>query len=379
MVTTVKEYDALQRAHAATVGHPIRRTSLPGIVVGDVGNQWLAQVTDWVTGVVSLMHAHTRHTTTVPFHEFTEWLLGDAETATATHRVVVFQDRATITKLVKWARNHTNDTPYGAKYAATARMLDVALALPFGAYVVALTDALTATHYAPTATDTYSLGSWAKAFNLHNMSMGEAMCTLLKEATSVDAVTVPTVSLSTSAYHALNAARFGASGVAAVKAFRSLTRTQNMWADLTASDPTLMDRNLLEGVATKLTVQSLTVAEVRGVVTQPFKFKEGRKVTIRDLSNPSQTIGESVLRQITTPVSETGDTMVVSLVSSTKLVTALRKTAGQDEFYLTESTFTPTPTKTLAGVWLGDPNLLPPIRPRDVPLEVVLAGAPENP
>lgn len=386
--TTPREFDLAARARAHSAGQPIARTDARGLwAPNEVHHpvEVYVAMLDTKAGVLNLVNVHTSVRSTTPVKSLAAWLgLGPDAVENAVARQLVFATRADLYSLVaycKASRTHATDNDR-IRFGQVARVVEVAMSLPMQGRVASLTNALSDCYYLPTGASEKSLSTWASAFGLGHASTSVAMMELVKIASAdrrpQDTVntgvkTPPANPMSNSEMHALSSAAYGGRGMSAIKAHRNADRVNETYLTVLRSDATLLPRHLLSGEVTRVDVLHITSLMVTGTVSQPFVMKAGRSVNVMLPDSLGLTRAEAKITNVRTLDGD--DTqLVVSLTARARHAAVLR---GQKEFFIYQAGFERA-TAARGQRWAEkDGSHLHDVPQRDVPLDVMLAGAPE--
>lgn len=384
--TNTREFDTARRAEALAAGAPVTRTAAPGLwIPHSEASTFLANI-NTRNGTLALVDLATAVRSTMPIHHIPVRLgLGpDAQDDGTTPVQLVFATRTDLHALAGYARSAAANMlsgPTRTGLSQTARIVDAAMSMPMQGRIAALTDALSDKYYLPTPADPKRLADWADAFGLGTKTVVVAMRGLAELATTDsrtkgmrDKKRVAPNPMSTPEFHALSSAAYGASGMSAVRAHRSADRVQEQYSGLLRADAELLPRNLLTGDVSRVEVFTNYATTVTGSVSQPFVMKAGRKVEVMLPDALGQVGAEATIAGVKVADSDDSE-LVVTLKATRRHIGTLRT---HPEFYIYQAPFSNV-TASRGKRWLnGDATELPDVAPRDVPLDVILAGAPQS-
>lgn len=396
--SAAQQYDADKRDEAKKQGQALRALSLPGLVVDQDSPGYLARYDrdQRLIELVSVTDHALRHL--VSFDALLKVLMRGDDPATVepfldadgqepdddeddddaplVRTWVVFATEAEFNLVMAIADR---------SYPPLARVMRVARSLPFQGRLGVLTRALSTKFYAPAGTKEHSIEGWAALFGLTGQPLVAVATALIVKATEAQGAMVGTTAgMMISEFHALNSALFGDSGVEAVMAYRSAARAENTWRTLLAADPDRRPRNLVDGTTALVTnFRQVSDHDFTAEVSQPFTFKVGRRVTVFALTGePGRTAPASVeleLKRITSGGGARPGELTAWFhlaTSKGKAFDAVRAlTSTRSKLAVREAGFSAVPRATAAEVWLHRTNLPQPAS-LDLPLEVVIAGAP---
>jgi len=371
--STIAAYDAARRESATKDRTPSLRTNAPGLAVRTTATVFPAHYSRKDRLLTTVDPASGERQKMRP-HDVVA-LVQDEESPAG----VVFADEANLNMLVADARRGAAVDP---ALGELARVLSVSAAMPAQGRIATLTQALNAKFYAPYVAPRVTFHEWATAFGLSGRSTIDVMNALVDRVSRTDANDGEDVddrnglardlpAYSTAEYHSLESARYGLSGESGARAYRALDRADALWSRIMLADAALLDRNLLTGAVATFDLLASGGNRVSGEVSQPFVVKEGRSVTLSTAAKP------------TIPVA-TGTLAGVSVVEGTRLLAIVQVPAKhvgplartREPLLIREEPYLSQPVKSQGAQWFGDGSDLPDIPERDVPLEVIVAGAP---
>jgi hypothetical protein len=343
------------RTEAAADGAPGNRASFPGLAIDATG----------------MIYLRGKTLTYQPISNVPETLTPEklAELLVEPEASVVVADLHTHARMMVMADNMPS-----SDFKALARRLRMSRGLPLSVKLPILTEALARRYWLQDGLNDSSLDDWAAAFGIRSPSQALRMRDLidlasdgirpasLKYGATVKAMEEleqkiikncewSTLSNDCYVYGMLESATTRASGL------------KNL-------DPGLLEMHTIDGTVCKIVPMDLRHRTFTSSVSSPFKLKEGKKSRITDgqefaeVTMESLRFGDGALHAVFTqpPARSAGPLMISRSHNSGAPLYAM-----EDPFDL--------PGRALKNKrWLGEP--VKSVTGRDVPLDVVLAGAP---
>lgn len=401
---TVADFDAAQRRIAADRGQPVLRMSGPALPY--------SQAVDPTGGsAVFFWLRNDRLVYATPDSTAPEDVNARviADVFDAPGRQLVALDRPAEKRIMRvveqsassrnaGVRPRIDDDGEGATYLAENRLADLsrqlkfATTLPVSSRFITLTSVLTRKFFLPTGMSAAQVSDWRSAFGFgrHIGALRDLLA--LSMARAHDRVPVPKhedllVAFLTAETTAMNTVAYRGVSTAAT-AFMAAEQLGEAWHGHERTDPILRHRAVLDGSVARLSTLIRNGALVHGVVSQPFKLREGEIIAMADDTTDART----------EPASLVGTTCDESLMASVQPSTSTRSAArfafidaalaAGDSVLVTAKPFVG------GGKKMGSPkrwtsrggdgraqrdeygNYPKIVISRDVPLDVVLAGGP---
>lgn len=349
------EYRRTARTAALAQGSPTNRSVFPGIGIDPTGMIFLRGK--------RLIYQPMNQMAQELDHAVLTMLLSDE------HKITVIADTAAFYALQTIAETEPEDG-----YSSIKKRLKAIAGLPGSMRLPVLTDALAYRYWLPEGKDEKNLDDWADAFGAKGPTMSLTMKTLIELATdgarpkSLKYDTV-TGSLKSTEVRLMEQCVWGNIS-SDVQVFGMLESFTSKFNSLRTIDPGLLELHVLDGRVCRVVPMNETQKEFTASVSQPFKLKEGAKLRMTDGTQIVETTLESLrygagaLHAVFSQPSSRGNG--ATLVASAK--------RGTMPLYVTEGTFDMRGNFPKNKRWLN--GNVERITGRDVPLDVILAGAP---
>ncbi len=403
--TPVAEYDASRRTQARAAGQPVERTLAPSIFgslrLGDDVD--LAMV--WTDENGTLVHycpRDNRAPTRVTIDALDRALTlppRDPNDPDARHRDLenprrlVVPDYQTLRRLAAWvnikastaaADDHTPASVY--------RRLQVASRLVSSTRLIVVTRALARKFWLPAQYDPENFGAWRRAFRY-----GSGATTLSVMTGLVDLACEGKVhakwsreAFNSESYALLSAMYPGLRS--AVAAFRRIETADTASRAILTTDPLLRDRGVLDGSVSTLRVLNIEQGRFTAVASTPFKLRAGKSILLMDPDADDVNSGaETRLEAVTVARLDDSDQLIATVSAPTsrkpsnlsKLVQKVTGRGGQRMFHVTEAPYlqfisadSRASRWTVASTARLDLDRAEGKPRRDIPLDVIVAGAP---
>lgn len=416
--TTVDEYDAGQRAKARAAGRPTERTSAPGIFGVQRAGGTVDPAYVWTDESGALAYfcpADMRTPGRVDVHALDKALVlppRDANAPEALYpdlenpRRLIVADQPTLRRLLAWVKVAASTAaPDDFTAAAVHRRLTVASRLEASTRLVVLTRALQRKFWLGSQYDAADFGSWRRAFGF---GRGATLVSVLQALT--DLASEGRVHARWSA-EAFNNESYGliASGRpgprAAISAFRKVEAANTAARAILTLDPLILDRGLLDGTVSTLRVLNDADQAFTAVLSVPSPVRPGRTVRLLRPGNtdPNEEI-EVTLEAVSVARINGQDQLIGKFVKPRHARGAGRSRSERDEasrrrrldvllqdvtlagnrtLLVTDAPFLPFQRSTHSAARWTTPGATRAaqdkaegIARRDVPLDVIVAGAP---
>jgi hypothetical protein len=284
---------------------------------------------------------------------------------------VVVADAQTFSRLQILADTNAADT-----YKTLKRRLDFSRGLPGSVKLPILTEALAYRYWLPEGKDERSFDDWAEAFDVKGPSMSITMRSLISLAADgkrPDSLKYPKAiqSLASTELALMKQAEY--SNLSSdVQLFGLLNSYSAKAGGLRLLDPGLLTMHVLDGQACKIVPMNVAHADFTASVTQPFKLKVGKSVrltdgtTVVDASLDALRYTEDALHAVFSQPSEAGGGRGMVLTAH----------KGQAPLYAMEDPFSLHGRGIKNRRWFE--KSVEQVTGRDVPLDVILAGAPAD-
>lgn len=307
-------------------------------------------------------------------------------------RRLVVPDQATLRRLIAWVSVAAANAPAGDHTAASVlRRLQLSAGLVASTRVIVLTRALARKFWLGAQYDPEDFMAWRRSFGFGSgastMSVISRLVALASEGRTVPKYAREAFN---SESYALCSAAFAGLG-SAVSAFRRAETADTAARALLTTDPLLRERGLLDGSMSSARVLEVRQGYFTATVSTPFKLRAGKQVLLIDPATTtpgdwveSQLSGVSVARigdedqlvaRIAIPSGRTG-------TAATALVERARS-KGAGALLITESPYLPfNDSSNRARRWTqsagarSEADAAAARARRDVPLDVIVAGAP---
>ncbi|HEX9089536.1 MAG TPA: hypothetical protein VF867_18745 [Arthrobacter sp.] len=344
-----------ERTIALTQGSPTNRSTFPGIGLEPTGMIFLRGKRLTYQSMNSMAQDLDHATLTM--------LLSDPD------KITVIADSDT-----RYALQAVAETEPTEGYNSIKKRLKTVASLPGSMRLPVLTDALSYRYWLPEGLDEDSLSDWADAFGAKGPTMSLTMKTLIELATSGKhpeglGYTKTITSLQSTEVRLMEQCVWGniSSDVQVFGMLESYTSKIN---SLRTIDPGLLELHVLDGRVCRIKPMNVETRTFTASVSQPFKLKEGRALRMTDGHVIVETTMESLrygageLHAVFEQPSSRGKG--ATLVASAK--------SGAMPLYVTDGTFDMRASFPKNKRWLS--GSVDRISGRDVPLDVILAGAP---
>ncbi|MFC8797251.1 hypothetical protein ACFT2C_05935 [Promicromonospora sp. NPDC057138] len=404
---TIAQYDAARRADARDAGTPMRRTRAPGIFGqgGAVGGS-VDDVGVWADGRGTLRTCllgepgRSARLTARLLDKALVMPEKDKESGSGVYpdlerpRRLVVPDDATMRRVIgaaeAWARRGVGTGGAGDMARSLPFRLHLALGLVASTRVVVLTRALSRSFWLPAGLDGGVLASWQRAFGVPPSEGGPGLLGYLaKRARDGSTSTTWAGHAFRSESAALTAARFRGLRAAVTVYGRAAAADAATRAILTA-DPLLLERGTLDGTVSRLRMLNLYEDSFTASVSLPFRLRPGKQVLLVDpRAGDGDEWVETTLLSVHVETVAGRDLVTVRVAGATRKgrLSRLIETVAQRparELYVMDAPYLPFRTDTLATRWTqraearraGDAALG--LAAREVPLDVLIAGAPEE-
>jgi hypothetical protein len=348
-------YRSNARTAAADDGAPGNRSAFPGLAIDATG----------------MIYLRGRTLTYQPINNVPETLTPEklAEILVEPLASTVVADLPTHARMMVMADNMPS-----TDYKALARRVRMSRGLPLSLKMPILTEALARRYWLQDGLDDASIKDWTDAFGIRGPSEAIRLRDLIDLASDgarpaslgyVKAVTSMEVLeqkiMQNCAYSSLSTDCY---------VYQMLETATTRANALRTLDPGLLEMHTIDGQVCKIVPMDIRHDKFTSSVSSPFKLKEGTKSRLTDGQDFAQVMMESLrfgdgsLHAVfTQPGARTAGPLMISRAHNS----GAPLYAMEDPFDL--------PGKALKNKrWLGDPVAA--VTGRDVPLDVVLAGAP---
>ncbi|WP_460702932.1 hypothetical protein [Myceligenerans halotolerans] len=311
-------------------------------------------------------------------------------------RRLIVADEATMRRVVeaadRWARPARADrgtSPDGFEASLPFR-LRLALGLVASTRVVVLTRALARQYWLPSGLHSDTLASWSTAFGIApDEQTADVLDHLMQRVRDGSTNNKWARHAFKSESAALSAARFRGLRSAVTVYGRASAADTATRAILTA-DPLLLERGVLDGSVSRLRVLNLYDESFTASVSLPFRLRPGKLVLLADPTVPDASDwAETTLQAVRVETIGTQDLVTVRIAGATRksklsrLIEHVARRPGR-EMYMTEAPYLPFRTDTQAKRWTQRPatrranDTAAGTTVREVPLDVLIAGAPDR-
>lgn len=378
------EYDTARRKDAASGAGPTKRMAGPSVPTSAATSPGGAtSVLFWLSHNKLVCSAGP----TDPVHPATAHIIGEAFTSVGVLPVAL--DRPARARMLRTVEQSGGTVPVLGDLGATtisltsvARQMRFTTTWPATSRLVVLADALARKYWLPAGLDTTNIEHWRRAFGM--TSDVASLQTLVGMVTAANGG--PSVT-----FRALLAAEAGAlksiiypgTGPAA-RAFTSAEKVGEAWSATERTDPLLRHRCIVDGTVARVRLLHRNGSTISGSVSQPFRLREGEVLGMFD-----DTSSEATARIVLVSMGFT-DTLVAEFGPVTSRGKQRRSaTAGAFAFMdsalaahetvlVTNSPFLSSAPPWSSNRWTSKPDPSESGIVRDVPLDVVLAGAPSD-
>lgn len=283
---------------------------------------------------------------------------------------VVVADTLTYARLMQFADEK------GEGFKTLSRRLSFSRGLAASVKLPILTNALSYRYWLPEGMDERNLGDWAKAFDVtgpSTLTTMRALIDLASEGKRPEPLKYSSTvkSLEGTERRILEQAEW--SGLSSdVQLYSMLDGFSSTATALRLLDPGLLPMHVLDGQVCKVKPMNATQSEFSASVSDPFKFKAGKKMRLSDGISLAETTLEALrytedaLHAVfAQPQRGAGPTMVASA-----------KQHGGRPLYAMEAPFSARGSIIKNKRWLNPKEPVGHVSGRQVPLDVILAGAP---
>lgn len=302
--------------------------------------------------------------------------------------IVLFADKAALwaaTKIAEAAAKQASGiTPEAMTTRSIAKVLAYRASLPHSAFLPVLTTALTSRFWMQADLDENLFSDWCEAFGVQHSAPADQWARLLVNALDGKSNPKYVKGLLSSEKYGTLASQYGGA-LSSSKAFKQANAVQNMHVAITSTDPLLADFNRLGGDVAKVSINSCKDGSFTATIADGFKVKPGSDVLIFDLASEVGQTSEATLRSVDfVPGSEALLAQFSRGRRHSKTWWLIEQAAqNKRSLYVVAMPFTGggAPVR-ISGRWAkeiaegaeGAPTPLV----RDVPVDVALAGAPED-
>lgn len=353
------DYRQQSRQDAAEHGRPIDRSAFPGLLVETTGMIFIAR---------DVLMYHPLGSPAVPL---TADML-NAQLVEMDSSIVV-ADAGTLSALAAFAESAPASDP-----GALRRRLAILAALGDSVKLPVLTKALATRYWLPDGLDEESLADWAEALEVKGPTNQITMRSLIALARDGMRLESLNYEKTVSSIEALERRMMDSAVYSDVgNDCTMLERLEVHNAKITglrALDPGLLEMHMIDGQVSRVTPLGVTFTTFTAKVSSPFKLKEGRDgvrltdgYSVVSASLDELRYGEGVLHAVLTI-----PTRGKFAESARQMVQ--RAHDGHGPLYATEKVFETAATALVNKRWLGGD--VEPVQSRNVPLAVLLAGAP---
>jgi len=382
--SAVTEYDTARRKDAASGAGPTKRMTGPSVPTSAAtSTDGSASVLFWLSHNKLVCSAGP----TDPVHPATAQIIGEAFTAVGV--IPVATDRLARARMLRTVEQSGGTVPVlndlGAStisLAAVARQMRFTTTFPANSRLVVLADALARKYWLPAGLDTTNIEHWRRAFGMTaDVASLQTLVGMVTAASGNPSVTFR--ALLAAEAGALKSIIFPGTGPAA-RAFTSAEKVGEAWSATERTDPLLRHRCIVEGTVARVRLLHRNGSTISGSVSQPFRLREGEVLGMFD-----DTSSENTARIVLVSMGFT-DTLVAEFGPVTSKNKQRRSaTAGAFAFMdsalaahetvlVTNSPYLSSAPPSSTNRWTGKPDPAETPIARDVPLDVVLAGAPSE-
>lgn len=348
-------YRANARAAATADGRPGDRSDFPGLGMSPTGM------------IYSRGKGLQYHSLTAPAVPLTPDVLEKALIDPLACTVVA--DAKTWAKVLVMADNMPS-----TDFKALGRRLRISRGLPVSLKLPILTESLSYRYWLPDTLSETSFDDWADAFNVKGPSIGFTMRSLMALAQAGVRPTALKYEVAVKAMEEMErkimeqAAWGGISNDCYV--YSMLEGFSAKANGLRTIDPGLLEMHVIDGQACRIVPMNSDSREFSASVSSPFKLKEGKKVRLTDgkeivdVDLRALRFGDGALHAVFSQPSARGAGLL--------MVSRARKLEAK--LYAVDGVFESFGAGPKNKRWLGDD--VQRVAGRDVPLDVMLAGAP---
>lgn len=402
--TKTGEYDEHHRAQARAEGRPTERMLTPGIFGAmkkdsavDVALVWTDQ-----SGSLSYFCARESRTPvrlTIAALDLALALPArDQNDPTArysgldTPRRLIVSDHQTLRRLMAWVKVAASSAPADDYEAASVhRRLTVASRLVASTRLIVLTRALTRKFWLGAQYDPEDFGAWRRAFGFGagatTMSVMAGLVDLASEGRvhpewARQAFAAESFALLSAGYPGLRSA---------VAAFGRVETADTATRAIMMTDPLLHERSLMDGSLSSLRILNVADKSFTAVVSTPFKLRAGKQILLIDPHSPDPGAWADTMLQGVTVARLGGQDQLIATIatassrarSNLSTIIAGALASNGRNLLVAESPYLPfakadsgaarwtaaSATRMEADAAAGKPR-------RDIPLDVIVAGAP---
>lgn len=291
--TAVKDYDDAKRAHARAEGRPTERMMAPGIFGEPRDKAPVDSAMVWTdqSGSLSYFCARDARTPVKLTIGALDLALAlpprDANDPTAKYngldipRRLIVSDHQTLRRLTAWAKVAASAAaPDDYQAGSVHRRLVVSSHLVASTRLIVLTRALARKFWLSGQYDTEDFGSWRRAFGFGAgasvLSVMNGLVDLASEGRVWGAWSRE--AFNAESYALMSAAFPGARS--AVAAFGRVETADTATRAIMTTDPLLQERALLEGSLSSLRILNVTQKTFTASVSSPFKLRAGKQVLL---------------------------------------------------------------------------------------------------
>lgn len=406
---TIAVYDSARRARAREAGEPIRRTKAPGIIASTIAAAgsvddvavWLDERGTLRTCLLAKPGRPARLTARLLDKALVTPERGDNPVYPdlARPRRLIVADEVTARRLLGaaqgWERAEkgTAGRALGGPAQSLPFRVQFALGLVASTRLVVLTRALSRCYWLPAGLDPDALTSWRQAFGIGGSEPAAGAITRLAERAREGATNRAWERHAfKSESAALNAARFRGLRAAVTVYSRAAAADAATRAILT-TDPLLLERGMIDGSVSRLRMLNVHEATFTASVSLPFRLRPGKQVLLVDpqAGDANTASAETTLQAVRVETIDGHDLVTVRIAGASRkshLSRLIENVARRPsrELYVAEAPYLPFHADTLATRWTQKPGARQAadaalgMTKRDVPLDVLIAGAPdENP
>ena len=348
-------YRASARAQATLDGRPGERSAFPGLGVEATGM------------IYSRAKGLKYHPLNAPAEDLSPDKL--AELLIEQEACTVVPDSKTMARILVMADNMPSND-----FKALGRRLRISRGLPVSLKLPLLTDALSYRYWLPDTLAENSFEDWADAFGVKGPSTGITMRSLITLAQKGQRPTALRYESTVKAMEGMerkimDQAAWG--GISSDCYVYSMLEGFSAKANgLRAIDPGLLEMHMIDGQACRIVPMNADAREFSASVSSPFKLKEGKRVRLTDGKEVVEVdlralrFGGGALHAVFSQPSSRGSGLL--------MVSRARKLEAP--LYAVDGVFESFGSGPKNKRWLGDD--VPRLTGRDVPLDVLLAGAP---
>lgn len=351
----IAAYRLKARQAALAKGSPTNRSAFPGLYLEPTGMIY-------VRGEDLVYKPATKTASPLTTNVLIELLTGKDNST-------VVADMNAYNKLLSLAESLPSNDNKGL-----ARRLRIAEGLPGSVKLPILTRALSSRYWLPEGLDEQDFDQWAESFDVKGPTVALTMRALVGLARSGSYQAALKFKEQSFKLEDLER-RLHESAVYSGRAtdnyiFDMLGQYSAIYTGLRSIDPGLLEMHVLDGTVCRITPQNDTYRSFTATVSNPFKLKEGAKVRLTD----GATVAECTLQKLhfssnrlhaefSQPTSRSAGSLMIT-----------RAKRGEAPLYVTDSVYAAFGSGPKNKRWTA--NAVEPVSGRNVPLDVVIAGAP---